>query len=180
MKTQTYKTEHQETVERYAHLIWRQALRQVPKMLTTRNPICPLLIDMRFLQSAYFKHVGVFARKENIIVLTKEHAHYEQNIEATVVHELTHWLQHMLDNYKPSRDTHLSPSWSTACWVVAHAITNGRYDKPLEHYRPFTSVRNATTKRPVKQQREGSLSQVELHHFPFCIPLSEWCEPKPA
>ncbi len=174
MKTQTYTTEYQPIVAHYANLIWKRAVRQVPEMLTTRKPVCPLLIDMRHLQSAYFKHAGFFAPGMNIIVLTKEHARYEQDIEHTVVHELTHWLQHMLDNYKPVRDTHLSPSWSTACWVVAHAITAGGYDKSLEHYRPFTSARCTKTKRPVKHQRDDALTQVELHHFPRCIPSDEW------
>ena len=79
-----------------------------------------------------------------------------------IIQELTHWLQHRLSNYRPTRDTHTHISWSDACWLVAKSLGN---EKERIYYRPLISKRDEDGVLR-KVQCEGSLTPKELHHCP--------------
>lgn len=173
LKTQAYDHPLQPTVNAYAKLIWDTALVMMEGNLTETDPIVPRLISIGFLISGYARNPAHYVpgEKENLIITNLMFDKHTPNLNDwhnLIIHELCHWLQHRLRNYRDTRDTHTHISWSTACWVAAHAVTGGEFDKPMDYYRPIKSVR--IDKKIRKRQRDGSLTLVELHHFPDCLP----------
>ena len=170
--TTTYIHPMQPYVTRVANMVWAKAQHMIPEMLPCQPSLIPMLIGMPHLINPYCRNPGHYDPSTNIIVA---HMEYHRSLKSEtkwrqlIIHELTHWLQLQLNNYKSTRDTHTHISWSTACWVVGEAVTNTQFKKELNFYRSLKSVRvNGIIE---KQQRQGSLTLVQLHHFPDCIPL---------
>ena len=163
LTTTKYLHPLQPQVNELAETIWNKAVQLEPS-LQSLNPEIPALIMMPYLLNGYNRNPGHYSPDTNLIV---GHMHYATATQTEmmhfVIHELTHWVQIKLPIYRPTRDTHTHTSWSKACWIVGHAFG---FDKPLEFYKPMISVRDEETKRPMKVQREGSLTKKQLHGFP--------------
>ena len=177
LKTTQHIDPRQPEVNSWAELIWAQATIMVPELLVNTAPEVPALFTVGLI-NGYNRNPGHYDPARNLIVAHMPFTRKldtEQHWQHLIVHELTHWLQLNLSNYRPTRDTHTHTSWSTACWVVGEAVTGGRLAHEAAYYRPHTSKRDEAGKPTRVAKKAGTaLTARELHHFPNCVPAEMW------
>jgi hypothetical protein len=160
-----YRHPLQDWTTKLATRIWQTVL-DSELILTEHEPKAPQVIFLGFLINGYARNPGHYVPDSNLIVINQRHKTLGMNERATITHELAHWLQHRLEAYRPTRDTHTHVSWSMACHHITQVLTESEWD--LQYFKPMKSTR--IDGKPVRRQREGALTLKELHHWPDSIP----------
>jgi len=153
----------------------------VLKMIARQYPdatklTAPMIIMLPTGIHPYNKAAGYFDAEANTIV---GYQHYGREIlergvkahgfDSFVQHELAHWYQFNVLGYAQTStlNVHRHKTWKEACWTATKNLWP-QYKLDLIQFSPETSVR--IDGKPVKVQREGSLTDVELHHWPDSLP----------
>ena len=100
-----YRHPLQDGTTKLATRVWQTAL-DSELTLTESKPKAPQVIYLGFLINGYARNPGHYASDSNLIVLNQRHKTLGMNERLTITHELAHWLQHRLDAYRITRDTH--------------------------------------------------------------------------
>ena len=85
-----------------------------------------------------------------------------------VQHELGHWYQFQVlgEKAKGSTNVHRLASWSEACFVATGNLWPDRV-MTRDQFSPTVSVRTKSGVRKVP--RDGALTDVQLHHWPWSL-----------
>jgi hypothetical protein len=134
----------------------------------------PLLIALPAGIHPYNRNIAYYDHEGNAVVLYQDLGRQALRgdlaaIIPTIQHELAHWYQHHALAYTRTStvNVHRHRTWSEACYRASVRLWP---DADLEQwmFSPFTSKR--VNGRPLRQQRLGALTDVELHHWPRSMP----------
>lgn len=149
-----------------ANLAWRQ----YPDLASTEE--IPLIVTLPAGIHPYNKAAGYYADATNAIVLYQRagRAALNNRLDLMIVaHELAHWYQRrfLKEAGVSSVNIHRRKSWMEACYV---ATRNLWPELALEawQFSPTKSVRRAGLGIG-KIQREGALTDTELHAWPHSL-----------
>lgn len=88
---------------------------------------------------------------------------------STIRHELIHVHQYHVQGYRKTStvNVHRHATWQTGCYLASRQLWRD-FPWQKEMFTPLLSKR--IDGKPVKVQRMGALTDVELHHWPRSIP----------
>lgn len=165
LKQTTYKHDLQDWTNALANDIWQHVIASGLELNNEAEPEIPQVYEITNLINGYARNPGHYDPVENLIVLNMMHERLDMDKKATIAHELAHWVQVRLAIHKrPSRTDqfHKIPSWRKSVWLITDMLLPGLY--PEEYFHADKSAR--VDGKIVKVQREGSLTQKEVHHWP--------------
>ena len=150
------------------------AVRQYPD-LADREEI-PLLIALPAGIGPYNKSGGYYVPSLNYIVMYQllgRRALSNKIDLMLIVHELAHWYQRrsLGETGEGTTNSHRRKSWMDACFVATQNLWP-ELSMDRWQFDPYKSVRVAGI-GVRKEQREGALTDVQLHHWPRS--LAEFC-----
>ena len=138
----------------------------------------PMLIALPAGIHPYNRNPGYIDPVANIIVAYQDWGRdlLSKGIKAPflkdfVTHELAHWYQYGVLGYSKKRsvNAHRDASWAEACFIATNNLWP-ELQLTRQHFSCWTSQR--IEGKPVRTQRPGSLTDVELHHWPMSLPVA--------
>ena len=169
LKQTKYNHDLQDWSNQLASDIWAYVIATGVELNDTTAPEAPQVIHLHHLINGYAKNPGHFLPNSNLIVLNMKHGTAEASVKHSIAHELAHWLQGRLASYKPvsrSDQHHKVPSWREAIKIISDYLTGEEH--PIELFRSTKSTR--VDGEIVKVQREGSLTEKQVHGWPNSMP----------